>query len=81
MAERGETSKSEEGFDQEEKEEEEERAVRSEGSFSVVDAVTPSRAVLDDAVEEPDTAEEPGSPPTPESPGLADWEITEVGRF
>lgn len=42
-----------------------------------VGAVTPARPSVV-VGEEPEEEEEPGSPPTPTSPGLADWEITEV---
>lgn len=44
-----------------------------------VGAATPSRRCVA-GIDDPEEEEEPGSPPTPTSPGLADWEITEV-RF
>lgn len=58
-------------------EQEEAEVAHTDGGVSGRGAVTPARPALG-VREGRQQEEEPFSPPTPESPGLADWEITEV---
>ncbi|CAM9439729.1 unnamed protein product [Scytosiphon promiscuus] len=58
---------------------EEEDIADDDGSASGFGVVTPARPALG-VHANPQPEEEPDSPPTPESPGLADWEITEGAR-